>query len=86
VPTPQVGSAAPKRTDAGPLLAEARLRSGGGRAPLAVYRVSGYRARKHAERPQGASFGGGTVRGGGLAFAPPARFDPTAHPSTLEPR
>jgi L-rhamnose isomerase/sugar isomerase len=49
------------QTDVGPLLAEARLRSGGALEPLAVYRASGYRARKHAERPQTASFGGGIV-------------------------
>ena len=49
------------QTDVGPLLAEARLRSGGALEPLAVYRAAGYRARKHTERPQTASFGGGIV-------------------------
>jgi L-rhamnose isomerase/sugar isomerase len=49
------------QTDVGPMLAEARVRSGGALDPLAVYRASGYRARKHAERPQTASFGGGIV-------------------------
>ncbi len=49
------------QTDVGPILAEARLRSGGALDPLAVYRASRYRARKHEERPQTASFGGGIV-------------------------
>jgi L-rhamnose isomerase/sugar isomerase len=48
-------------TDVGPILAEVRLRSGGALEPLAVYRASGYRARKQDERPQKASFGGGIV-------------------------
>jgi L-rhamnose isomerase / sugar isomerase len=49
------------QTDVGPILAEARVRSGGALDPLAVYRASAYRARKHAERPQTASFAGGIV-------------------------
>jgi L-rhamnose isomerase/sugar isomerase len=49
------------QTDVGPILAEARLRSGGAIDPIAVYRASGYRAHKHKERPQTASFGGGIV-------------------------
>jgi L-rhamnose isomerase / sugar isomerase len=49
------------QTDVGPILAELRLRSGGALDPLAVYRASGYRARKHEERPQAASLAGGIV-------------------------
>ena len=49
------------QTDVGPILAEARLRAGGALDPLAVYRASGYRERKHQERPQTASLGGGIV-------------------------
>ena len=49
------------QTDVGPILAEARVRSGGAVDPLAAYRASGYRARKHEERPQTASLGGGIV-------------------------
>jgi L-rhamnose isomerase/sugar isomerase len=38
-------------TDVSPLLAMARLRSGGAIAPIETYRASGYRARKAKERP-----------------------------------
>ena len=38
-------------TDVGPILAMARRRAGGAIDPIAVYRASGYRARKAAERP-----------------------------------
>ncbi len=38
--------------DVEPILAMARLRSGGAIDPIAVYRASGYRARKAGERPQ----------------------------------
>jgi L-rhamnose isomerase/sugar isomerase len=38
-------------TDVGPILAMARLRSGGAIDPLAAYRASGYRQRKAEERP-----------------------------------
>ncbi|MFZ1429634.1 MAG: L-rhamnose catabolism isomerase [Geminicoccaceae bacterium] len=48
-------------TDVGPIVATARLRSGGAIDPVGVFRGSGYRARKHAERPQTAKLGGGIV-------------------------
>jgi L-rhamnose isomerase / sugar isomerase len=38
-------------TDVSPILAEARRRKGGAIDPIAVYRASGYRARKARERP-----------------------------------
>ena len=38
-------------TDVSPILAEARRRKGGAIDPIALYRASGYRARKAAERP-----------------------------------
>ena len=38
-------------TDVSPILAMARLRSGGAIAPIATYRASGYRAEKTRERP-----------------------------------
>ena len=38
-------------TDVSPLLAMARLRSGGAIAPIETYRASGYRAQKATERP-----------------------------------
>jgi L-rhamnose isomerase/sugar isomerase len=38
-------------TDVAPILAMARIRSGGAVDPIATYRASGYRQRKHAERP-----------------------------------
>ena len=44
-----------------PILATARLRAGGAIDPIGVYRASGYRARKDAERPQAAKLGGGIV-------------------------
>jgi len=40
-------------TDVGPILAEARRRSGGAIEPIAVYRAANYRARKAEERPAG---------------------------------
>jgi L-rhamnose isomerase/sugar isomerase len=40
-------------TDVGPILAEARRRSGGAIEPIAVYRAANYRARKSEERPAG---------------------------------
>lgn len=48
-------------TDVGPIAATARLRAGGAIDPIGVYRASGYRARKEAERPQTAKLGGGIV-------------------------
>ena len=48
-------------TDVVPILATARLRAGGAIDPIGVYRASGYRAAKHAERPQEAKLGGGIV-------------------------
>jgi L-rhamnose isomerase/sugar isomerase len=48
-------------TDVAPILATARLRAGGAIDPIRVYRESGYRARKEAERPQAAKLGGGIV-------------------------
>ena len=47
--------------DVAPILATARRRRGGAIDPVAVYRASGYRARKAEERPQRATFGGGIV-------------------------
>ena len=38
-------------TDVSPILAMARQRAGGAVDPIAIYRASGYRARKAAERP-----------------------------------
>jgi L-rhamnose isomerase/sugar isomerase len=38
-------------TDVSPVLAEARRRKGGAVDPIGIYRLSGYRARKTAERP-----------------------------------
>ena len=40
-------------TDVGPILAEARRRTGGAIEPIAVYRAANYRARKAEERPAG---------------------------------
>ena len=48
-------------TDVGPILATARLRAGGAVDPIGVYRASGYRKHKDAERPQVAKLGGGIV-------------------------
>lgn len=39
-------------TDVGPILAEARRRTGGAVEPIAVYRAANYRARKAEERPE----------------------------------
>ncbi|MFB2549698.1 L-rhamnose catabolism isomerase [Ensifer soli] len=49
------------RTDVEPILAMARLESGGAIAPVATYRKSGYRAKVGTERPVVASGGGGIV-------------------------
>jgi len=48
-------------TDVSPILAEARKRSGGALDPIAVYRKSGYRARKTEERPAVAGSTSGIV-------------------------
>jgi L-rhamnose isomerase/sugar isomerase len=49
------------RTDVEPILAMARLKSGGAIDPVEAYRASGYRARVAAERPAIAGGGGGIV-------------------------
>jgi L-rhamnose isomerase/sugar isomerase len=49
------------RTPVEPILAMARLRSGGAVDPLAAYRASGYRQRTAAMRPAASSSGGGIV-------------------------
>ncbi|MBZ7920396.1 L-rhamnose catabolism isomerase [Ensifer adhaerens] len=49
------------RTDVEPILAMARLESGGAVAPVATYRKSGYRAKVAADRPAVAGGGGGIV-------------------------
>jgi L-rhamnose isomerase / sugar isomerase len=49
------------RTDAEPILAMARLESGGAIDPVATYRAAGYRAKVARERPAVASGGGGIV-------------------------
>ena len=49
------------RTDVEPILAMARVRTGGAIDPLATYREAGYRAKVAAERPAVASGGGGIV-------------------------
>jgi L-rhamnose isomerase/sugar isomerase len=49
------------RTDVEPILAMARLKSGGAIDPVEVYRASGYRDKVAAERPAVASGGGGIV-------------------------
>ncbi|RTM02275.1 MAG: L-rhamnose catabolism isomerase [Hyphomicrobiales bacterium] len=49
------------RTDVEPILAMARLRTGGAVDPVAVYREAGYRAKVAAERPAIAGGGGGIV-------------------------
>ncbi|SON57265.1 Xylose isomerase [Hartmannibacter diazotrophicus] len=49
------------RTDVEPILAMARLESGGAIDPVACYRASGYRAKVAAERPAVTSGGGGIV-------------------------
>jgi len=38
-------------TDVSPILAEARRRKGGAIDPIGLYRASGYRSHKTAERP-----------------------------------
>ncbi len=48
-------------TDVGPILAMARLRAGGAVDPVAVYRASGWRARKAPERPQSLTAPAGIV-------------------------
>lgn len=49
------------RTDVEPILAMARLRTGGAVDPIAAYREAGYRAKVAAERPAVAGGGGGIV-------------------------
>ena len=49
------------RTDVEPILAMARLESGGAISPLAAYRASGYRDRVAAERPAVQGGSGGIV-------------------------
>ena len=49
------------RTDVGPILAEARRRSGGALDPVGAYRASGYRDHVAAERPAVTGGGGGIV-------------------------
>ncbi len=49
------------RADVAPILATARMRSGGAIDPVACYRASGYRSKKEVERPQGKFSGSGIV-------------------------
>ncbi len=49
------------RADVEPILAMARLESGGAIDPVAAYRASGYRMKVAAERPATTSGGGGIV-------------------------
>lgn len=49
------------RTDVEPILAMARLESGGAIDPVATYRAAGYRAKISAERPAVSGAGGGIV-------------------------
>ncbi|MBU2105130.1 MAG: L-rhamnose catabolism isomerase [Alphaproteobacteria bacterium] len=49
------------RTDVDPILAMARLQSGGAIDPVAAYRASGYRAKVASERPAVAAGSGGIV-------------------------
>ncbi|GLR50262.1 L-rhamnose catabolism isomerase [Shinella yambaruensis] len=49
------------RTDVEPILAMARLETGGAIDPVATYRAAGYRAKVAGERPAVASGGGGIV-------------------------
>jgi L-rhamnose isomerase/sugar isomerase len=49
------------RTHVEPILAMSRYEAGGAIAPVAAYRVSGYRARVSSERPASKSGGGGIV-------------------------
>ena len=48
-------------TDVSPILAEARRRKGGAVDPIGIYRLSGYRAHKTAERPPVAGTAAGIV-------------------------
>ncbi|MCM3881060.1 MAG: L-rhamnose catabolism isomerase [Vicinamibacterales bacterium] len=48
-------------TDVSPILAMSRLRAGGAIDPIAMYRASGYRRRKAAERPAAIRLGAGIV-------------------------
>lgn len=49
------------RTDVGPILAEARLRSSGSIDPIATYRKSGYRQLLGKQRPASVAGGGGII-------------------------
>jgi L-rhamnose isomerase/sugar isomerase len=49
------------RTDVEPILAMARLQSGGAIDPVAAYRAAGYRAKVAAERPAVTGGSGGIV-------------------------
>lgn len=49
------------RTDVEPILAMARLKSGGAIDPIAAYRAAGYRAKAAAERPAAVGGSGGIV-------------------------
>jgi L-rhamnose isomerase/sugar isomerase len=49
------------RTDVRPLLAAARMRTGGAIDPIGAYRRSGYRSKKDGERPPARSSGSGIV-------------------------
>ena len=49
------------RTDVEPILALARLETGGAIDPVAAFRASGYRAQVAERRPAVASMGGGIV-------------------------
>jgi L-rhamnose isomerase / sugar isomerase len=49
------------RTDVGPILAMARLRSGGAADPVACYRASGYRDRAASQRPARAGASGSGI-------------------------
>jgi L-rhamnose isomerase/sugar isomerase len=49
------------RTDVEPILALARLETGGAIDPVATFRASGYRAAVAERRPAVASMGGGIV-------------------------
>jgi L-rhamnose isomerase / sugar isomerase len=48
-------------TDVSPILAEARIRKGGAIDPIGLYRASGYRKQKSAERPKVAGSSSGIV-------------------------
>jgi L-rhamnose isomerase/sugar isomerase len=49
------------RTDVSPILAVARERAGGALDPIGVFRASGYRQRKDAERPAPPRTGGSGI-------------------------